>query len=49
MIDLPDFMEMQREIKILRKNVRDIQKQLQESYERIKELGEKYEPTSRED
>ena len=43
-----DFMEMQREVGILRKNVRDIQEQLQEAYKKIKELGEKHEPTTRE-
>tara|TARA_R100000656_G_scaffold58916_1_gene45889 strand:- start:166 stop:345 length:180 start_codon:yes stop_codon:yes gene_type:complete len=44
-----DFLEMQREVGILRKNVRDIQEQLQEAYKKIKELGEKYESTTRED
>jgi peptidoglycan hydrolase CwlO-like protein len=43
-----DFLEMQREVGILRKNVRDIQEQLQEAYKKIKELGEKYESTTRE-
>ena len=49
MIELQDFLEMQREIGILRKNVRDLQRQLQEAFLRIKELGEKHEPTRRED
>jgi uncharacterized coiled-coil DUF342 family protein len=40
-----DFLEMKQKIKILRKNVRYLQEQLQEVYKRIKELGEKYEST----
>ena len=44
-----DFLEMQREVGILRKNVRDLQRQLQKAFLRIKELGEKHEPTRRED
>ena len=44
-----DFLEMQREVGILRKNVRDIQEQLQEAYKKIKELGENDERKTRED
>ena len=49
MIKLQDFLEIQREVVILRKNVRDLQRQLQKAFLRIKELGEKHEPTRRED
>jgi hypothetical protein len=60
MIRKEDFVELQREVRILRKNVRDLtsklirlrtgianQEQLQNAYERIKELGEKNEQTTR--
>ena len=47
MIELQDFLEIQREVVILRKNVRDLQRQLQKAFLRIKELGENNEQTTR--
>ena len=39
-VRLEDFLEMQREVGILRKNVRDIQEQLQEAYKKINAIQE---------
>tara|TARA_R110000744_G_scaffold332840_3_gene438241 strand:+ start:429 stop:578 length:150 start_codon:yes stop_codon:yes gene_type:complete len=49
MMELQDFLEIQREVGILRKNIRDLQRQLQEAFLKIKELGEKNESTTRKD